>query len=309
MLKKKTPFLVGLFVIIGTLLGTSAIVWIGASKYFKGGTTYVTYFDESVQGLQVDSKVKYRGVDVGWVKSIDVAPDNRLIEVVMKIDFEGDLSKKNIAKLEPAGITGIVFINLDNAKPEDYKKTPRLSFEPSHPVIPSVPSDIQRIMTNVNEISENIKKIDFAGISNQIKSTTRTIELFVNSKQMRNIVANLEETSVSLSKVSENFKNVVGDDSMKEIVAEAKIALQNTRKVLERLGKEVDSLDIARASRKTNQLIDNLNKKSYAITIEAEQTMENIKRISEALEELAERLRANPSDIIFSEPSPKDVVD
>lgn len=309
MIKKKTPFLVGLFVIIGTLIGTSAIVWIGASKYFKRGTTYVTYFDESVQGLQVDSKVKYRGVEVGWVKSIDVAPDNRLIEVEMKIEFEKDLSEKNIAKLEPAGLTGMVFIDLDNAKPEDYLKTPKLKFKPDHPVIPSVPSDIQKIMTNVNEIGENIKKIDFQGISNQIKSTTKAIELFINNKQMKNIVAHLEETSINLAKVSENVKHIAGDDSIKEMTKEARIALINARKALEKLAKEMDSLNIAETSKKADQFVDNINRKTFAIVLETQRTVENLRRVSENLEELVDRLKENPSDIIFSEPPQKNVVD
>jgi len=308
MIKKKTPFLVGLFVIIGTLLGTSAIVWIGASKYFKKGTTYVTYFDESVQGLQVDSKVKYRGVEVGWVKSIDVAPDSRLIEVVMKIDFEGNLTEKNIARLEPAGLTGMVFIDLDNAKPEDYKRTPRLTFEPDYPVIPSVPSDIQRIMTNINEISENIKKIDFDGISRQVKSTIKAVELLVNNQQMKNIMINLDATSESLAKISEKLKNITGDDSIKEIVTEAKNTLKNTSTILNKMAKEVDSLNIAEAAEKTNRFFDDIKKRSNTITIETQRTIENIRRASEALEELTERLKDNPSDIIFSEPPPKDVV-
>ncbi|HON85024.1 MAG TPA: MlaD family protein [Syntrophorhabdaceae bacterium] len=308
MIKKKTPFLVGLFVIIGTLLGTSAIVWIGASKYFKKGTTYVTYFDESVQGLQVDSKVKYRGVEVGWVKSIDVAPDSRLIEVVMKIDFEGNLTEKNIARLEPAGLTGMVFIDLDNAKPEDYKRTPRLTFEPDYPVIPSVPSDIQRIMTNINEISENIKKIDFDGISRQVKSTIKAVELLVNNQQMKNIMINLDATSESLAKISEKLKNITGDDSIKEIVTEAKNTLKNTSTILNKMAKEVDSLNIAEAAEKTNRFLDDIKKRSNTITIETQRTIENIRRASEALEELTERLKDNPSDIIFSEPPPKDVV-
>ena len=57
------------------------------------GSLYSVYFDESVQGLQVDSAIKYRGVEIGKVQSIEVAPDNRLIEVIMKIDMEGDLQK------------------------------------------------------------------------------------------------------------------------------------------------------------------------------------------------------------------------
>ena len=56
--------MIGLFVIIGVSIGLITIIWLGAYKYFEKGGTYATYFDESVQGLQTDSTVKYRGVEV-----------------------------------------------------------------------------------------------------------------------------------------------------------------------------------------------------------------------------------------------------
>jgi phospholipid/cholesterol/gamma-HCH transport system substrate-binding protein len=83
MAKKTANFMLGLFVILGFFLGVSAIIWVGATSFFQKGQTYITYFDESVQGLQSDSNVKYRGVDVGRVERIRVAPDNKLIGVVI----------------------------------------------------------------------------------------------------------------------------------------------------------------------------------------------------------------------------------
>lgn len=303
-LTKKAPFLVGLFVIIGTFLIVGAIIWIGASKYFKKGTIYVTYFDESVQGLQVDSKVKYRGVEVGWVKSIDIAPDNRLIEVTMIIDFEGDLEKTNMAKLEPVGITGMVYIELDNAKPEELKRTPKLSFKPDYPVIPSVPSEIQRIVTNVNKIVESIGKVDFEGISAQIKLTTKTMEAFLNDQRLKNIVGNLEATSENLSKVSEQIRMITRDENIIEMITNANDVVKNTKILLEKLKSELDSMDLKDISKKTDQLFNTVNKKVYSMTVETERAIESVKRASSALEELMERLKENPSDIIFSEPPP-----
>ena len=88
---KSSKFLIGLFVIGGTLLFAAIIIWVGAARILTKGSLYSVYFDESVQGLQVDSAIKYRGVAIGKVQKIKVAPDNRLIEVVMKIDIESDL--------------------------------------------------------------------------------------------------------------------------------------------------------------------------------------------------------------------------
>jgi len=79
MARQSTNLIIGLFVIIGVLLGVVAVIWVGATSYFQKGETYVSYFDESVQGLQVDSAVKFRGVEVGMVKQIRVAPTTTLL--------------------------------------------------------------------------------------------------------------------------------------------------------------------------------------------------------------------------------------
>jgi phospholipid/cholesterol/gamma-HCH transport system substrate-binding protein len=78
-----SKFMIGLFVTIGFVIGVAAIIWLGASQYFRKSYTYVSYFDESVQGLEVGSVVKYRGVEVGKVEKISIAPDDRLVEVQM----------------------------------------------------------------------------------------------------------------------------------------------------------------------------------------------------------------------------------
>ena len=77
---------VGFFVAIGFTLAILVFIWLGMSRFLQKGRFYVTYFDESVQGLDVDSPVKYRGVFIGRVESIGVAPDSKLIKVVLKIE-------------------------------------------------------------------------------------------------------------------------------------------------------------------------------------------------------------------------------
>ena len=126
MAKKTSSFLVGIFVIIGVALLAGAIVWIGVTGYFQPGTTYVTYLDETVQGLQKDSVVKYRGVDVGRVEAIRIAPDNRLVAIIMKINMRGNISKTAVAQLSSAGITGIMYVDLDYRIPGSPDQSPNI---------------------------------------------------------------------------------------------------------------------------------------------------------------------------------------
>src|SRR5512136_1861565 len=134
---KTSKFMVGLFVSLGIIITVVAIIWVGATKYFEKGNRYVAYFDESVQGLQKDSIVKYRGVDVGRVERIGVAPDNHLISVVMKVNLKEDLPRTTIAQLKVAGITGMVFVELDRQKKGEAESSPKITFPSEYPVIPT----------------------------------------------------------------------------------------------------------------------------------------------------------------------------
>ena len=63
-------FKIGLFVIGATICLVFLLVMLGAGKLFQSKIVMETYFNESVQGLELGSKVKYRGVIVGEVRSI-----------------------------------------------------------------------------------------------------------------------------------------------------------------------------------------------------------------------------------------------
>src|ERR1051325_3624653 len=63
-------FKVGAFIIIATVLCVIGIVLLGGGAFFKKKDTIETYIDESVQGLDVGSPVKFRGVPRGEVDQI-----------------------------------------------------------------------------------------------------------------------------------------------------------------------------------------------------------------------------------------------
>lgn len=297
MVKKKTFFTVGLFVLIGVAAGITLIIWLGASQYLKKGKVYATYFDESVQGLQIDSNVKFRGVNIGMVSQINVAPDYRLIEVIMKINYAGDI-EGTIAKLKTAGITGIVFVELDYRKDGDIANTPKITFTPDYPVIPSNPSEIKQIFSGIDSVIEQMKQIDFKGISDQLKMTTTNINAFVSGDEMKRIIKNLDALMANLEKTSEKLNKVVSDGRVDAI-------LNDTRESIKKIKEEVNALNLAETSNRANQLIENASRKTKRITTELEIASENLKRTTENMDQLVDRLKADPSEIIFSNPPAK----
>jgi phospholipid/cholesterol/gamma-HCH transport system substrate-binding protein len=301
---KSSKFLIGLFVIIGVLICAVIIIWVGASRVFMKGSLYSVYFDESVRGLQVDSAIKYRGVDIGKVQSIDVAPDYRLIEVIMKIELEGDLPKQTIAALKTAGITGIVFIELDRINAGELANSPKITFKPIYPVIPSRRSEVSRFLAESDIIMQNVKGIDFKGISDQLKNTARAIENFADSKKINNILTNLESTSANLNQAIVKINKTISEGKVDKALNETMGVLSDARQLIGQAKKEIEFLNLKEKSSRADILLEDIDHKTKAITNELQDTSEHLRVTSENLEKLSDDLKKHPSDLIFSKPAP-----
>ena len=70
MSQKANYFKLGLFVIGALAAGILVLVIIGTGRFFERRVIIETYFKESVQGLDIGSKLKYRGVTIGEVTRI-----------------------------------------------------------------------------------------------------------------------------------------------------------------------------------------------------------------------------------------------
>jgi len=203
MASARVNFSVGLFMTAGLGLATLAVIWLGMSSFLRKGELFVTYFDETVQGLGVDSPVKYRGVPVGRVKAVRIAPDYHLIEVVILVDDEhaGDENRfaDSVAALSNVGITGAMFVEIDKRRPDAPDLSPKLGFTPEYPVIASRPSDIRKLFREIDEIAMKIQTIDFKGISDQAKAAVTTFSSAVNEAQLGAISADIRTLLASLN--------------------------------------------------------------------------------------------------------------
>ena len=105
-------FRVGLCVVISMALLIFALLFWGVLRYAGDTNTYVTYFNQDVSGLNKDTPVKYRGVNVGRITDVELAPDGELIEVVMALRADFKVTTQQIARIESAGITGLKYLGI-----------------------------------------------------------------------------------------------------------------------------------------------------------------------------------------------------
>lgn len=301
MAKGRSYFLLGLFVIVGVLIGAAAIIWLGATKYFQKGSMYATYFDESVQGLQVDSIVKYRGVDIGTVRLIDIAPDRRLVEVLMKIDVDNFSVNGVAAKLSLAGITGIVYVELDRTTPGEKTLSPK-DFQSPYPVIPSAPSDIKQIEASVNDVLKSLKEIDLKGISDQVLKTTKTIDEFVSGERMNHILTNLGKASVNLASLTQKIDATMSNGSVDEVIQGARDAVKDARALIAQTRAEIEGMKLRQTAAKVGDLVEMTSRKTEVTLTDAGLAVESLRRAADSLEALIDRLSVDPSALIFSKP-------
>ena len=294
MARQKTNLIIGLFVILGVVMGVAAIIWVGATSYFQKGVTYISYFDESVQGLQLNSPVKFRGVDVGLVENIRVAADNRHIGVVMKINMKEDLQKNYVAQLKSAGITGIMFVELDLIKPGEPDFSPKIDFPSEYPIIASRPSELQRLMAGANDIVQKFNKIDAKGISDQLISTTKSLEEVIKGKQMTSILTRIDAAAGNLDRLTARADKILGGAGLEKTVAEAREAIKGAQAMLATINDQVLGMQLPATLAKTREL-----------TRELQATSQNLRQSSETLEMFLQRVYDRPSDLLFGKPPKK----
>jgi len=152
----KHYFIEGLFIIGFSLAAALFAVWLG-SPGRHDDVLYRIHFPDSVSGLTVGDSVKYRGVDVGSVKTMIVDPDDaRLVRVDVRLRKETPVKTDTRASLELKGITGVVFIELNGGNPAAQT----LLAATLEGKIPEIPSEKTGLKALLDELPKMVKKFE-----------------------------------------------------------------------------------------------------------------------------------------------------
>jgi phospholipid/cholesterol/gamma-HCH transport system substrate-binding protein len=324
---QRTKLIVGLFLSGGIGLLLVAVIWLGTTRYLEKGRFYVTYFNESVQGLDKDSPVKYRGVPIGRVVEISVAPDSKLIKVVLKIESGQTLGPDMVAQLKVVGITGAMFVELDQKKPGEPDRSPKLTFPSEYPIVASKPSEIEELLRGVDEIMSNIKSFDMAGISDRVKGNLDKIEMAIVDLDVKGLSKKTQSSLDNFNRILDNQKwdRILASadssaQSLNELLARANTTVERADKVLAQVeGITVESRDkitaalddFKRAMGNANLvlekgivLLNNSDSTLFSLRQHLLVTAQNMERTSENLNRLSDLLAAQPSQLFFREPPP-----
>lgn len=168
----KRYFVAGLFIIVLSIGTALAFMWLAGSER-RDDVMYRIKFTESVSGLAVGEAVKYRGVDVGTVKSMALdAADPRLVEVNVSLRKEAPVKTDTKATLKLKGITGGVFIELNGGSP----KSNLLLASTQDGQVPEIPSEKSSLTAAIDQLPQVMQK--FTAIEDQAKNVMNDVQGF-----------------------------------------------------------------------------------------------------------------------------------
>ncbi len=314
----RTHFSVGIFVIIGMAGVVVVILWLGMMQYFQEGRKYAAFFDESVQGLKKDSAVKYRGVDIGRVDEIRVAPDGRLVQIILSLHNTIVDPASLFARIESVGITGIMFVELERMKPGESIPPPELSFDPKHPVIVTKPSEMQKLFTDLYDITNQIKEINFKKVENEVSRTLGNVNQALTDARVAQISADLRNTLAAAEEVFAPQQWQPIRDNIQSATKGMDQLVDQTERSVEAAGKSlsVQNQELAESIEKFqtavenathmiasgSQLIDNTDRRMAHLHQQTSNSLRHLESVSLNLNRLIEELLHQPSRLLFSQP-------
>jgi phospholipid/cholesterol/gamma-HCH transport system substrate-binding protein len=317
---QKTKLAVGLFLVVGTAVALVALIWLGVTRYFEKGYLYVTYLNESVQGLEKASPVKYRGVTIGRVESISVAPDSKLIKVVLKVETGMVLDSNIVAQLRNVGITGSMFVELDQRKEGEPDQSPPLTFPSEYPIVASKPAEISELLRGLDEVLTKLKAINLDRVVHKFE-----VNLDLVGDVFRQ--ANVEAISRKAEKTLDEMNRLMDQERWDEILETLQNTIQSADAMFARsaitfdraesimvdkgdlLGEALE--DFREATRRANALFDSASSLTggaedtlTAMRSQLVSTARNLERASRNLDRLMELVAEQPSQLFFGRPPP-----
>ncbi len=309
-------FMIGLFVMVSSLVLIGAVIWLGANKFFKDNTYYVTYFGNSVQGLEIGSPVKYQGVPVGTVNKIGLAPDGKLVEVTLQINESSNIriSDSMRIKSEFAGVAGGKFLQLHFPSSSSlYNIYPRLSFKPPYKVIPSAPSGFDEIESIAKDLLKNMTQFDVGGLSDGAINFLDATSQFMRNKDLFEAIKYVNESANSLASI---LSKIDESNMMANVNSATNKLNQSSEQLLNfstSLNKKINEIELNKQLEhiveKYDLVMNNLNKninglsaQSTNLLLSVNELMDNLKTTMKELKKSLRAVNDNPSAIFLSKP-------
>ena len=249
---------VGLLIVLGTVAVLGVVLFLSGDRW-RRGQAFESYFAESVQGLEVGSPIKFRGVTLGRVSAVGLVSAEYNLESAETMDLDkyrqvfvrytidpnrvgrvpdtaSAISTGLRARIAAQGITGLSYIELDFVDPVQFpaQKVPWIS---TAEIIPSMPSTFSQVQDAAQHFLAELNKVDLERLSKQIIGLIEDVRTELKtgnvSVAIQRVVKLLETVEANVERA-----NVPG------LVAEARSAAASARDLVTTLHTTVERANV-----------------------------------------------------------------
>jgi ABC-type transporter Mla subunit MlaD len=327
---------VGLLIVVGLLL-VVGLVWFLGGEGFTRGTLFESYFPESVQGLEVGSAVKYRGVTIGRVTDIGLvaaeygvnpeAPldrqSYRLVFVRYLIDRArlahlpdtAQAVKIGLrARLATQGLTGLTYIELDFVNPTIYPPQV-VPWTPKAEYIPSMPSTLNQVQNAAQQVLAKLNNVDIAalvtsiqGLVNDLRNELAAGDAHTALQQATAFLQTLNDTvkaadipglTADLRRTSGSIRDVAQSEDVRRTLANAAQAADRLSVAAAKLPPLIATWQAT--GQRTDNSVADLQQSLVPLLRDLQVAAANLRDTSEAL-------RRNPAQLLVGAPPPRQQV-
>ncbi len=310
----RSNYKLGLFVFLALVVLFVVLFILGGRTIFEPKIIIETYFDESISGLEVGSPVRYRGITVGEVSSIELSDalyeqsiprEQRKSYVVVRSEITAANKtvqewKRNIdisinrglrATTQLAGITGQQYLSFDYS---GFDVGLEFSWESEYPYIPSTKSSTGKIVSGIQHLIDRLDEADIEKLVININQLIETLNRAVGDVETGKISQEILSLTTNTNHMIIDVDNLIKNPDVEIIFSSLSEVSKQLNSSLKDEG-EINSLikNIDQVSRRIDILLsDNQYDVSYIIK-DLRVTAENLKIFSRYLKD-------NPSSLIFS---------
>jgi ABC-type transporter Mla subunit MlaD len=317
---------VGGFVIVG-VVAILGIVLLLSGHTLEKGTSYETYFQESVEGLDVGTPVKYRGVTIGKITEIGLvsaeysppSPDSLSDKVWRQVVVRFEINRRKLGEVPdvyravelglrvqsvPRGITGVSYLELGFVSPADYPAQP-VPWTPDTPVIPSRPSTFSQVQDALVHALSGLNKLDLSGVvanlNNLLGSLNQEIEkgdahAAIGNANLLLQTLNDQIRKADLPATAAGIRNLSNGQQTQQLIAQLNTTTANLAKATAALPQ------LVAASRST---VGHADEATADLQQQMAPILQNLASTTQNLRDLTATLSRNPGAVLAPAP-PKD---
>lgn len=299
----------GLFVVTSVVLGLMGIVFLAGRALQEKTVRYTSFFDEAVTGLNTGSPVSYRGVSLGNVAEINIAPDRRHVEIsydlgVDELERLGLIKRGQRLRLPPdirtqlgsSGVTGTKFLQIDFFN-EKTHPPPEVSFALPRNYIPATASTFKSledsVMSAVDQFPVLAKQID--KVLSQVNELLGEIRA---QKLPEQAGATLADAHAVISLLEKKLEQV----PMNELTSDARTALAGISRTLAKADTMLDEMSsddgVLRSVQRASDGVGDMAGNATGVVSDVGATMRDLRETIDAIRTLAEALERD-SDMLI----------